>query len=285
MKAQGKMQKELKLDIADIVISVIFEDKNQRFEVDGPCKHFISEGKPEVSLYAHYDHIPKSRLGEKIFDAGTMWGFYRNNGKYILKTSSKAVILEPDFKSGDIYIGAKGTSPKIEYPLSYPLDQVLMINLLAKGRGVIVHACGIMDNGHGFLFAGTSRAGKSTTANLWKRKEGAVILSDDRIIIRKKKGKFWIYGTPWHGDAKVYSPEKAPLEKIFFLKHAKKNKVRKINPVEVASRLIVCSFPPFWNKKGMEFTLNFCAEVATKIPCYELGFVPDERILEFSSGL
>jgi len=282
------MQKELKLGIADIVISVIFEDKTQSSEVDGSYKYFLTNSKPDISLYTHYGYIPKSKLGEKIFDTGTTWAFYQNNGKYILKTSSKAVILESDFKSGDIYIRAQGRKRKVEYPLNYPLGEVLMINLLAQKRGVMIHSCGVSNKGHGLLFAGISQMGKSTIANLWKsqmangksQNERVSILSDDRIIIRKRNGQFWIYGTPWHGDAKVHSPERAPLGKIFFLKHAKKNSIKKIEPLEAASRLIVCSFPTLWDKKGMEFTLNFCAELAQKIPCYELGFVPDESVVD-----
>jgi hypothetical protein len=88
-----------------------------------------------------------------------------------------------------------------------------------------------------------------------------------------------MYGTPWHGDAKACSPEKAPLEKIFFLKHAKMNKVKKIERIAAASKLLVCSFPTFWDKKGMEFTLGFIDELTREVPCYELSFVPDEIVL------
>lgn len=278
------MQKELKVGIADIVISVIFEDKNQRSEIGESYKYFLTNSKPDISLYTHYGYIPKSKLGEKVFDTGTTWSFYQNNGKYILKTSSKAVILESDFKCGDIYIRAQGRKRKVEYPLNYPLGEVLMINLLAQKRGVMIHSCGVSDKGQGLLFAGTSQMGKSTIANLWKNENGGTLLSDDRIIIRKKNARFWIYGTPWHGDAKVCSPERAALERIFFLKHAKDNNIRKITQMEAMSRLIVCSFPTFWDKKGMEFTLKFCAELAKRIPCYELGFVPDESILDFVRG-
>ncbi|MCK4784154.1 MAG: hypothetical protein KAV87_10415, partial [Desulfobacteraceae bacterium] len=244
------MQKEVRLRIADIVISVISKDKKQRFGVDGPYRYFITDDKPDISLHTHYGYIPNSDSEKKIFDTETTWGLYQNNGKYILKISSKAIILESDFKSGDIYSRARGTNRKIKFPLSYPLHEVLMINLLARERGVMVHSCGVSSKGQGLLFVGTSQMGKSTMANLWKNEKGAALLSDERMIIRKMKGRLWIYGTPWHGDAKVCSPERAPLEKIFFLKHAKKNSVKKIEPLEAASRLIVCSFPTFWDKKG-----------------------------------
>lgn len=275
----------MKLGIADIVISVMFEDKIQSSEVDGSYKYFLTNSKPDISFHTHYGHIPKSKLGEKIFDTGTTWSFYQNNGKYILKTSSRAVILESDFKCGDIYIRPQERKCKVEYPLNYPLGEVLMINLLAQKRGVMIHSCGVSNKGQGLLFVGTSQMGKSTMANLWKsQNEGVSILSDDRIIIRKRNEQFWIYGTPWHGSAKVCSPERAHLEKIFFLKHAKKNSIKKIGLLEAASHLIVCSFPTFWDKRGMEFTLEFCAELAQRIPCYELGFVPGKSALGFIRG-
>lgn len=292
IKDISMIQKELKLRIADIVISVISEDKKQKFGVDGPYKYFVTDGKPDISFYTHYGYIPKSKLGKKIFDTGTTWSLYQNNGRHILKTYSKVIILESDFKSGDIYIRTQGAKRKVGYPLNYPLDEVLMINLLAQERGVMIHSCGVSSKGEGLLFAGTSQMGKSTMANLWKKSKVQVaetrsqgqkitIFSDDRVIIQKMYRRFWIYGTPWHGDAKVCSPERAPLKKIFFLKHAKKNSVKKIEPLDAASRLIVCSFPTFWDKKGMEFTLKFCSELAQKIPCYELGFFPNNSVLDF----
>lgn len=30
---------------------------------------------------------------------------------------------------------------------------------------------------------------------------------------------------------------------------------------------------------GMEFTMNFCAELAGQVPTYDLGFSPDEAVL------
>jgi len=155
-----------------------------------------------------------------------------------------------------------------------------MINLLSQGRGILIHGCGIDDSGEGILFAGNSGAGKSTIARLLTNK-GVKVLNDDRVIIRKKFGSFWMYGTPWHGEVKECLPEKVPLKKIFFIKHSKNNFIRKITPMEVGYRLVVSSLSPFWDKRGMEFTLNLCSELANAISSYELAFVPDPSILDF----
>ena len=277
-----QLSKQLKITIGDIGISVT---ANNRFKIDNNYSLFLSRSRPEVILRTHYGYIPQIELGEKIFD-NQIWALHRSSEKFILcihhpepRSSSiiKLGVFQLDFESGDIYVGME--TSQINSPLNYPLDQILMINLLSQGKGLLIHSCGIDYNGEGVLFAGSSGAGKSTIARLGINKKGVKVLSDDRVIVRQKDGEFWIYGTPWHGDARVCSPEKAPLEKILFLKHAEDNIIKRISPVDAVSRLIVCSFPTYWDKKGMEFILKFCTELVQKVPCYEIGFVPDESVL------
>ncbi|MBN1260708.1 MAG: hypothetical protein JXB35_08510, partial [Anaerolineae bacterium] len=113
-------------------------------------------------------------------------------------------IMQPDFGAGDLYV--RRTDPAAEHAIvpPYPLDEILVVNLLAKGRGVLLHSCAVDDDGHGTLFLGESGAGKSTTARLWSE-AGVRVLNDDRVIVRQSGGRFWAYGTPWHGDALTVS--------------------------------------------------------------------------------
>jgi hypothetical protein len=293
------LRQEIRVEIGGIVISTIRDKTSREFCIDETHRHFATSQKADIFLRVYRGPILKRklRIGETVFSSQTTWSLCKGNGKFILKVPSKTAILEPNFKSGEIYIETQRMGSGTDFPLKYPFGEVLMINFLSKGRGIIFHACGVNDQDQGFLFVGTSGGGKSTVANLWKKKvsnpevtnsklqTNLKILSDDRIIVRKMEGRFWMYGTPWHGDAKVYSPERAPLEKIFFLKHAKKNSIKKIASMEATSRLLVCSFPTFWDKKGMEFTLGFIDELVTKVPCYELGFVPDKTVIDFVRNL
>ena len=185
-----------------------------------------------------------------------------------------------DFCRGEIYVRRPGQG-YLYYPLDYPLDELLLINLLSKGRGVLVHAFAVDDNGRGIVFAGTSGAGKSTLATLWEKQEGVTLLSDDRVILRMRQGRLWIYGTPWHGDARAASPEGVPLEQIYLIKHAGKNQAIPLNPLDAVSCLLVRSFPTFWDAEGMDSTLEFLEQVSYSVPCHELGFVPDDRVIDF----
>ncbi|MFH0812090.1 MAG: hypothetical protein V2A69_04525 [Pseudomonadota bacterium] len=294
MSDKKSLSKEVKIGIAGVVISVVPEGAFPGFGFDDAYRSFITEDEPEVILRLHYGELVDDYdLGEKIFDSDSTWSFHRRNGKYVLRicyfsensTPDRIAILEPDFRRGEVYISNRSNEPITLNPLLYPFAELLMINLLSLDRGTLIHACGISDGSQGILFVGTSGAGKSTLAHFWKDRKDVTVLSDDRIIIRKMDGQFWMYGTPWHGDAKACSPERAPLEKIFFLKHAEKNEIKKMTPMEATSRLMVCSFPTFWDKIGMEFTLGFIDELTREVPCYELGFVPDESVLDLVKSI
>jgi hypothetical protein len=170
--------------------------------------------------------------------------------------------------------------------MEYPLDELLMVNLLARGRGVEVHGCGLRDSdGRGFLFLGMSGAGKTTTARLWIRNPGVTVLSDDRIILRQRDGKLWMYGTPWHGDGELSSASSAPVTRILLLARGETNEIAPLRKAETVARLMACSFVPFFSPDGLDFTLGFLEQAAQAIPCVEFRFVPDERAVEFVRGM
>ena len=276
-------QKEVKVGIGGIVISLMNGTRTD-FQMRNSYRPFITNGTSHLRLKLHLGSPAKDITTDRrlTFNAFGTWSMYKSQNQHIIKTTSAEAVLDSQFESGDVYL-EPGVPPE-EFFLNYPLDELLMISLLPRYQGLMAHACGLNHRGRGILFAGTSGAGKTTTANLWKG-EDAVILSDDRVIIRRGGSQFWIYGTPWHGHAGVWAAEKAPLDKIFFLKHAKKNSMKRMSPRQVLSQLLIRSFTPMWDKCAMKHTLSLMCELAEKIPSYELGFIPDKRIINFVSTI
>jgi hypothetical protein len=274
------MTSDFTFNIGGFTLSVQFPD-NCEGAFPSPYKHFASEREPDVSLRVQPGRFPYGGDKEKIFDCRPNWSLYRSSGKYILSTMFQEALFDPDFRSADLYTLSErddSLSPKF---LVYPLHEILMINLLCRDQGVILHACGIIDRGEGILFCGMSGGGKSTLANIWKDEEGVTVLSDDRIIVRRINGDLIAFGTPWHGEAGYCSPERVRLRKIFFIEHAGKNWVKKISRTTAVSNLLTRSFPPLWDREGMERTLEFVDTLSSEIPCYALGFVPDDRVVDF----
>jgi hypothetical protein len=280
------------IKIADITIALSTADPSMRIAVEGPMSRFLAEGRePDVSVNAAWRDWPWDPFGEKIFDSGGVWQLYLNNNTYCFTCSSPAMGSLPykiasfnrHFSEGVVYLYReyfKGGDPI--NPLEYPLEELLMVNLLSLGKGVEVHACGLMTAaGDGYLFPGVSGAGKTTMARLWENIPGAVVLSDDRIILRYSEGKFWMYGTPWHGEAELAAPVRVPLREIFFLRRGLRNEVVSTCQEAAAARLFPCTFPTFYNAAGLDFTLAFLEAVTGAIPCDDLFVVPDHRVIDF----
>lgn len=303
-----KTSKELKLVIADVTILLTSDSCD--FDVDNNLKRFISntDSEPELVLRVHRDTIPDFDFGEpiyswekdvpyllskeKIYGLDSTFGVYRKNGKEILYLCTPPVnphtyrlaIFDSDFKSGDIFIKHAVSAIHhdiVEKPLYYPLDSFLMIKLFSLGRGIILHACGIANGGRGIVFAGHSGAGKSTIAKLWQ--SVAEVVSDDRLVIRKGRDTFQIYDGPYQARIRAFppKPEGVPLEKIFFIKHAPENTVIPMAVTEAVANLIARTYNTYWDSSGMQSTMDFCGELAAAVPCYELGFVPNESVLDF----
>lgn len=168
----------------------------------------------------------------------------------------------------------------------YDFLQVLLINYFAyRNQGIFTHSVGIKDlDGSGLLFAGKSGAGKSTTARLWHKHSKAMVLNDDRIIIRKINNKFVMYGSPWHGEFSDYLASRvdsAALKKILFIRHFSKNIATAIPPKQAFSRLYPALFPAFWDKNCLGNIAAFCDDLIKNVPCYNLGFVNNKEVIDF----
>ena len=243
------------LRIADITLAITCHDPELRLQLEGAKNKFLIDGvQADVIIRAVWGDLSEEPHGEKLFDSGSTWQLYDKDGAYLFRFTSlvfgslpyKIAFFNPEFSSGEVYLHRpffnKGQSVD---PLAYPLDELLTINLLAKGRGTEVHACGIVDSlGRGHLFVGQSGAGKSTMARLWENEPGITVLSDDRIILRKMENTIWMYGTPWHGEAELASPRGAPVTAIYFLQKGQKNELISQKPTDSITVSLPAAFLP-----------------------------------------
>lgn len=233
-----------------------------------------------------YDGVSHLDLGVPVFD-GQNWTYHLSNENPIIRIGKndvgihRWVFATKDFQKGDVYCVGDVWGEPYYSPLGYPLVELLVLNALSKGKGVMFHACGVNDHGKGYIFTGRSGAGKSTLAQLWAAADGVSVLSDERVIVRQHDGRFWVYGTPWYGDAKIASPEAVPLERIFVIDHAPENQATPLKPGAAASELFARSFPTFWDADGLAFTLEFLGQMSQALPCYALDFVPDAKVIDF----
>jgi hypothetical protein len=139
-------------------------------------------------------------------------------------------------------------------------------------------------DGRGYLFVGQSGAGKTTLARLWLAKKEGLILSDDRVVLRRDEEGLWMHGTPWHGEEPLASPERARLSAIFFLEQAGRHGLRPVAGANAVARLFAACFPSFYSAPAIDFTLGFLAAAAQRVPCFELRFAPTGSVVAFVRG-
>lgn len=281
------------IKIADIVFGASSDLPLDSLCIEDIYQDFLCKDTPDVTVHGHYSGLPDIPLRSKdmAFDSGIFWSFYKVDGLTVLEMRQRIAdeppcciaVFKSNYLSGDVYYQSpefreESNTPML-HPLSFPVFHLMMASFLSQGYGILMHACGIDDNGRGLLFPASSTHGKTTMALLWENE--AVVLNDERIIVRQKGGRLWIYGTPWHGEYGKVSPKGVPLEKVFFLRHDNQNNVKRLNAVTSASELIKHTLQPLWDMEGMRFMLDFCAEVASKVACYDLGFAADKAVVDF----
>lgn len=244
----------------------------------------------DVRIHVRWTDRITRPAGEATFDSGGLWSVFRYGSAQQFYFSTPILGAEPyktlridsAFKRGELLFRRDCFDvTSAMYPLEYPLDELLMIHRLACGEGVEMHAVGVVDDaGRGHLFLGHSGAGKSTTARLWQRESKALVLSDDRIILRERDGQIWMHGTPWHGDAGIASPEAAPLYRAYLLEHGSKSQLTAISRGRAVAEFLARCFVPHYSAHAMDFTLGFLDRVARDTPCFAFRFLPDKSAVE-----
>src|SRR5712692_1828976 len=300
----GHVQDQLQLAIAVIGFELTWagarlldaaEDpvrqRYERFVLNGP--HRLRATPVTVRLHVHCGELPHLKPDALFFDAvPNHWRLFRANGHDVFEVfdtlpphpTVQLAVMRPDFRTGEIYRRLEPSSPTRSWSLTRlirPFGELLLITLLAQGRGVLLHALGVADQGEGLLFIGRSGAGKSTLANLYKPHQGVAILGDERVVVTKEDGQFWLSGTPWPGDEVDVSADTVPLRKVFFLEHGAQNVLISDRFLNLYGLFFQQLFLPFWNREALAFALQFGEELLTSIPAFRLAFVNDARVIEF----
>ena len=231
-----------------------------------------------------------------IFDSGESWQLYRSEDFFYLTFQpGKArdlywmARINFDFSRVDLRFNDQAdfvltgvVQKMLEYPIRYPLDQVLLMHHMARRKkGLLIHSAGMVLEKKGYIFPGISTAGKTTVSRQFMERGRGEILSDDRMIVRKIDSTFHAYGTPWPGDAGIAVNKGVPLSGLFFIHHSDRNRVDPLAPNEAVERLMPVSSIPWYDKEAVINLLDFCEDLASSVPVYDLYFKPTTEVVDF----
>ncbi len=158
------------------------------------------------------------------------------------------------------------------YLESLALFRKLCDYLLASADGIIFHSSAIMVDGEAYLFTAPSGTGKSTHARLWREMLGdrAVMINDDKPIIRYVDGEFYVYGTPWNGKHQLDTNCRAKVKAICNIYQSKQNKIEEISASEMLMVVLNQTLRPAEIDK-MDKLLGLIEKLLSAVKLYRLG--------------
>jgi len=285
--------------VGDLNISLECDSGDYEIVLDNALEAFAVEPFETPDIQFQVDTtspFPSLDAYKKIFTSNPdgLWTILEDKDKTgylialqnVVREAKPYKIIKADRKFTDFIIYTRPNEENVIFPLEYPLADLAVSGHININRiGIILHSACISLKGRGYLFAGVSGSGKSTISEIWQQDKDAEVLTDERVLIRNLNGDLWAFGTPWHGTSEIHKNMGAPIDKIFFIKHGKENMAIPISKTNAANRLMVRCFPTFWNREGMQFSLDFCSRVAQEKKCYEFEFVNDTSFLDYVKEL
>ena len=253
-----------------------------------------SSGGTSVDIHLTLRDSPPIDKARPLFD-GQSWFLFGDGDLRYLKAHGSTPAeprwlarfgLHPEEATvfcGQVLVSTRDGETTISSPVHYPLDQLLLMYVLASRDGAVLHAAGGRVRDRGYLFAGSSSAGKSTLSRLLTASGQAAVLSDDRMVVREVAGEWWAYGTPWPGEAGVAMNERMPLSAVFFLHHSQGNSIQRCSKADALKALLPVASIPWYERELVSAMLSFIETLLLQVPCFDLHFRPGVEVVEMLS--
>lgn len=137
---------------------------------------------------------------------------------------------------------------------------------------ILFHGSCVAVDGEAYLFTAKSGTGKSTHTRLWRELLGdrAIMVNDDKPLIRLTDTGAVIYGTPWNGKHRLSTNIAVPLKALCILERADTNTIRPITVREAYPMLLQQVYHPA-DGTAMNRTLSLIDRLASSVSLWKLG--------------
>ncbi|MCQ2539525.1 MAG: hypothetical protein MJ114_03660 [Acetatifactor sp.] len=213
------------------------------------CKNYLSEGTPDVTIWVTEEEIAYERE----------------------KTKREAELEGHPFRDFSN-----------QYYETLAVYRKLVVELLAYDT-MLMHGSVIAVDGIGYLFTAKSGTGKSTHTRLWREYFGdrAVMINDDKPLLRVTEEGVYAYGTPWDGKHHLSTNTVVPLKAICILERSETNQIQKITPIKAFPMLMQQCYRPKEADK-LQATLTLIEKIIKTVGLYRLGCNMDPEAVKVS---
>lgn len=161
-----------------------------------------------------------------------------------------------------------------EYSEDY-LETLAVYRKIAAGLlnrdTLLFHGSAIAVDGVAYLFTAKSGTGKSTHARLWQKRFGsrAVMINDDKPLLRLEGDTVTVYGTPWDGKHHRSANIACPLKAICILTRGEQNHIDPMDKKAALPMLCQQSYRPS-DPAALQKTLSLVSRLGSSVKLYQL---------------
>ncbi len=223
----------------------------------------------------------KIRLADKIIEISAIYKYITDYCKEYISTEN------PDFSvqvtQSDIDFErekSKQEDIKENIPIRHFSDDYLetlavyrkIADEMLEYNTILFHGSVVSVDNIGYLFTAKSGTGKSTHTSLWREffKERAVMVNDDKPLLRVTENGVTAYGTPWNGKHRLSTNIGVPLNAICVLERSDENHIEKVTAESVYNMLVQQVYRPH-NPQKLLKTLQLIDVLADIVKFYRLG--------------
>ena len=289
--------KSFNLNIADYDIRFISAGPETDLFLKKKYNHFFScSGNADITVRVHSGVLKPEKMAVRVFHApyfketdnkkvkvnDEFWTVYKNKNDILIETilplgkknRRASLRMNAGADEWDLYISG---ADKKKDPLEYPLDGLLLYYLTVRSGDIFIHGSGVKINSRGYLFAGVSGKGKTTIAQLWDE-AGALVIHDDRLIIRNVNDRFVMYNTPVYNNETQRS---SPIDKIFLIDHGTENKIVPTGKSEALSLVMANCIQHLWDPSIIESLTEALVKLTSETDIRRLFFKPDKSVISY----
>lgn len=216
--------------------------------------------------------VKRYKIADVVFDAEFLYAYTDDLCKNYLYHGDEKPLFFIKVTNQDISKEV-AENPQVNYPQYLESIAVYrkFLSYLLDLDGVVFHSSAIAVDGNAYLFTAPSGTGKSTHTALWRKLLGdrAVMINDDKPIIRLVNGDFYVYGTPWNGKHSIDTNDRALVKAICKLERGEQNSICKLSKEEVLPTLLKQTLRPT-DIKDYDKLLGLLQGLIKKVDFYHL---------------
>ncbi len=157
-----------------------------------------------------------------------------------------------------------------------------LCNEIIRKDAFLMHSAVVAVDRNAYAFAARSGVGKSTHVAFWLQNFGsrAFVVNGDKPLYRYQKTlegeQLLVYGTPWCGKEMLGTPVGVPLKAICFLGRGEENRIWRVQPGEIITRLFHQVYLPE-KKEHRDRMMKLLNRMVTETALYRMDCLPNRE--------